>query len=1316
MSRWCALVALVLWSGCGAEPDETPSSPRGELIGRVEISEDVPTGDCRVLLEGTPLGAPCDPSGGFDIRGVPPGRWDLRVATGEATALPGKRLVAAANAGLVTDLGVVRLAKPGSVGGRVAGDSAGSIIALPAYGVVTAPNANGGYLLTGAPPGVHDLVMITRAGTVVRTPITIVSARTTTGVDFDAAMVTPVSAPIVGLAVRGDDVPGGDAGLTVELLDAATGAVVTSDRTAADGSFELTAGAGIYVVRARDGQTPATAILPSVVPQGSLALTLPVTLVVPVPGDLDRDGRPDASDPDIDNDGVPNAADKFPYDPAESADADSDGLGDRADLATMGTALDTQNPTPDTDGDTRFDFEDVCPKVADPMQRDSDGDRIGDLCDNCPNTPNPGQEDAVGDHIGDVCRLCSAPEDCPSDKICRFGRCVDCAANSQCGGEICDPQGACVPCTATAQCGGTRKCNTGLGLCQDCLVALDCASGQACVQGRCFSECTVDRDCGSGFCQGGACVLCRSNGDCPAMQWCDAGLCRPGCVTDASCGGVRVCDLPTRTCVLPCTATCPTGQSCDSGGICRQVCDLTFPCPGNQICTMGSCRPECTVNGDCTGGKVCQLGQCVASGLCNLDTDCPASQVCSGTGACVARTTAFDTAAGAYLCTQPCQCKLGEMCSAGHCVADGVPTRYVAAGGIGNGSSIAMATGTLTTALSSLAANDLVALRAGDSFDHNGPALVVNQTDIRLQGGYLECSPKRWVRDPALRATIRKTGDAELNLLRLPGTLLAPLRNLTLKGLTLTGYVPTDSELIDATFVPNLATDGLTLDLTGAGSNGAITGLRVTSSAGLQLSNIALPAHNTRSNLEVVRLEQSGGTVRGLSIGTVIDGWQVRGLVVVDPITPVNIDDTTTGTWTTGSSSSAIVIRNANRAPVRITGGRAQWTTGFVGTNDSSAAWAVVLVDTSRDVNVTGLVVDGTGFLDPFASWTRLNASAVHYISSTGVIDGVSVTVPLTPGYYYLRPFWITGPVGDVTLSNATVRGDGCDRNTPVFIEDVSSGVATITGGSFALTQTPASASTNTGLQIDDSRFLVTGASFHMPGQAQYSHGFLITNGIGRIERSRFQADADGAITGVARGGVFSGGTVELHQSWLQAGPAFTSAGLELRFAAQLRAVGNTLDGEGLAGRAGSTSAGVMCNQETAPLLFQNNLVRTGSAPTRYMVWDYGFNGGPCILPAAWDHNYFSLGALPRDANDDAMTVALGAPGVPDARGNIIGDTVTCADSAFAAPDFHIAAGSPCVNTGVLSTRSDGSSITMDLLGGARVLGSATDIGCHEKQ
>ena len=1317
MVKRCAWFALVVLAGCGAEPDETPSVARGELIGHVEISEDVPTADCRVLLEGTPLGAPCDQNGSFDIRGVPPGRWDLRVVSGPATSLPGKRLAAAANAGLVTDLGVVRLSKPGAVGGRVAGAPAGTIIALPAYGVVTAPNANGGYLLTGAPPGVHDLVMITPAGTLVRTPVTIVPARTTIGVDFDGAATTPVTAPIKGTALRGDDVPGGDGDLTVELVDAATGAIVTSDRTSADGAFELSASSGMYVVRARDGQNPATAILPSVVPQGSLSLRLPVPLVVPVAGDLDQDGDPDSADADIDNDGVANAADKFPFDPAESADADSDGLGDRADLATTGTGLDTQNPTPDTDNDGRFDFEDVCPTIADPAQRDADGDRVGDLCDNCPGTPNPGQEDSVGDKIGDVCRLCDAPEDCPADKICRFGRCVDCASSSQCNGKICDGQGACVACTANAQCGGTRKCNLPLGICQDCMVAQDCAAGQACLQGRCFAECTVDRDCGSGFCAGGACVSCRSNADCPLQEWCDTGLCRAGCVTDASCGGARVCEQSTRTCVLPCSATCPTGQTCDAANVCRQACDLSFPCPGNQICVSGSCRPECSVNGDCTGGKLCQLGQCVASGLCTLDTQCPASQVCSPTGACVARTTAFDAAAGAYLCSQACQCKLGETCSGGHCLADGVPTRFVAAGSMGNGLSLAAPTGSITTAMTGLGANDVVALRAGDSFEHSGLPLSIDQSGVRLQGGYVACSSSRWVRDGALRSRLHKADDAQPTLLTVPGTLLAPRTGVALKGLTLAGRVPSDGVLADITFAPNLAIDGLTLELQTPGGGAAMTGLLVTSSSGISLTGVSLPSFALEAALDVVRLRTSAGSVRDLALGNITDASSVRGLFIEDPVGAVDVEAPVIGSWTSRNSSSGILVRSSNRAPVRITGGRATWSTAATTGNSDSANWAVVRVEDSSNVTVSGLAVDGTGFIDPFAIAIQSSASAVRFTNSSGLIDRVAVTVPRIPSYSYSRPFWISGPQGDVMLSSATVTGDGTNTNQLVYVDGVTSGLTTISGGTFSLSQTPLTAADNQGLRIDGSRYLVTGVNVQLPGQADVVAGFWVTGSQGRIERSRFRADGDGDITATTLGGYVSDGAFQLYQSWLSAGTATTSEGLQLTGTLMARVIGNSLDAGGLAGRVGTTSAGVLCYSDAGTIFMQNNLIHGGAAPTHRMVWDYGADGGSCNSPASWDHNYFSFSApATRDPSDLASSLALGAPGVPDARGNIIGDAVGCFDPAFPAPDFHIAAGSPCVNRGVAATRADGSAITLDLLGGARVLGGSPDIGCHEKQ
>lgn len=107
----------------------------------------------------------------------------------------------------------------------------------------------------------------------------------------------------------------------------------------------------------------------------------------------DGDAVGDLCDPDDDNDAVADGLDAFPLDPAESADADRDGVGNN---------------------------RDNCPTVANANQMDSDSDKIGDTCDpidnrdpdadglnntgdNCPTVANPAQKDIDADGIGDAC-------------------------------------------------------------------------------------------------------------------------------------------------------------------------------------------------------------------------------------------------------------------------------------------------------------------------------------------------------------------------------------------------------------------------------------------------------------------------------------------------------------------------------------------------------------------------------------------------------------------------------------------------------------------------------------------------------------------------------------------------------------------------------------------------------------------------------------------------------------------------------------------------------------------------------------------------
>jgi outer membrane protein assembly factor BamB len=93
----------------------------------------------------------------------------------------------------------------------------------------------------------------------------------------------------------------------------------------------------------------------------------------PLPqADNDKDGIPDATDPDDDNDGVEDGADAFPFDASETVDTDLDGIGNNAD--------------PDDDNDGVLDVDDAYPldptKSSDESARvrnDVDGDGNSDI-------------------------------------------------------------------------------------------------------------------------------------------------------------------------------------------------------------------------------------------------------------------------------------------------------------------------------------------------------------------------------------------------------------------------------------------------------------------------------------------------------------------------------------------------------------------------------------------------------------------------------------------------------------------------------------------------------------------------------------------------------------------------------------------------------------------------------------------------------------------------------------------------------------------------------------------------------------------------
>jgi sugar lactone lactonase YvrE len=623
LNRVLSLALLLSAGGCGSDNTHDSPDPTGEIIGRIEIGPDLPIGSCRVLLEGTPLGARCDAGGQFDIKNVPRGRWDLRILS-DSTGfhLPARRVGVAANPGFVTDAGALRVSRPGSIGGHVragSGPMPFAIISVPLFGAVTTPNPNGGYLLDAVPPGVHDVVLTTDTGVQVHGNVTVTPERVTTGIDFDLSNLANPAVRLTGIARREGADMGGNGRLTVEVVELLDGHVVGTASTADDGSFAVSAQPGVYEVRAHDGASPLVATLPFLTVYGDGDEALPSALVIPRQGgDLDGDGKPDASDDDIDGDGVPNAGDRFPYDPNEWADTDGDGVGDNADLRSMGgPTIDHQVPTPDTDGDGVLDFEDNCPRIANPDQADTDRDGVGDACDNCPGVANPDQVDSVGDGIGDACRTCITGRACTPAQSCHLGR-LTCTVS----GALCADTGATLP--NGTPCGAGMVCNG--GNCGACIAgdscspltapchagAVSCDSGVATCEDRGF-EAADGTPCGSGqVCRAGACVACAAGGACMPAVPCHQGAlsCSTGvpvcndtgaAVTDGtSCGSGLYC-------LAGACSSCPDGQACMPANPCHRG---IFSCTsGNAVCVdSGTLAADGT---PCGGGLYCSGGTCV---------------------------------------------------------------------------------------------------------------------------------------------------------------------------------------------------------------------------------------------------------------------------------------------------------------------------------------------------------------------------------------------------------------------------------------------------------------------------------------------------------------------------------------------------------------------------------------------------------------------------------------------------------------------------------------------------------------------------------
>jgi sugar lactone lactonase YvrE len=630
IARWVAVAALML-SGCGGcgEPEDTAEIQLGEVIGRVEIEQDVPQPGCKIHVDGTPRAADCDQNGQFSIRQLDPGKWDLQIVANEQDSrIPARKITTAANGGFITDLGAIRIARPGKIGGHVVSPAGTqvpyAVISIPGFAVATAPDpTNRGYVLERVPAGVHDVVLTTADGDVVKTAVLVRPDELTKDVNFDLALLQQTSVNVRGAAAvsgRFDR-----SGIEVELVETVGGMLKTTVTTGDDGTFTLPATSGVYLVRAHLPGDELTATIPSVLVHGGRDVQLSSTLVIPAAGDIDGDGMDDAGDDDIDGDGVANGSDAFPLDANEALDSDGDGVGDNTDLDSNGDmTVDHAIPTPDSDGDGFLDFEDTCPARSNPDQLDTDGDGFGNLCDNCPGIANESQLDSDGDGLGDACETCIAGTPCTPANPCNVGL-TACGINGATCTDTLQPQ------PNGASCGMDQVCFA--GACAPCMNGDSCftSSAGACVvgvqscssgQGQCLPSAALLPDgtpCGTNqVCDSGVCVACSEGGACTyAPDECHRGQlsCDTGLPQTCEDSGLNSPDgTPCMGSMFCLSGTC---TACNQGSSCSPS---LSPCHRGTI-SCGNGTPVCTDTGTnapdgvpCVGaGMFCSSGACITS-------------------------------------------------------------------------------------------------------------------------------------------------------------------------------------------------------------------------------------------------------------------------------------------------------------------------------------------------------------------------------------------------------------------------------------------------------------------------------------------------------------------------------------------------------------------------------------------------------------------------------------------------------------------------------------------------------------------------------
>lgn len=391
-------------------------------------------------------------------------------------------------------------------------------------------------------------------------------------------------------------------------------------------------------------------------------------------GDVPAQEMPEAPDSSLDPGLADADAPSADLDAPPDAEAGTDPGADLPPAGDVPPGLDLPADADDVadldrpaDADALADL-DLPPDVDAPMELDAPGDPAPDPAADEGTAPDdPGTGPACGpddgcpdgllcDPAGEHCVECLAAGDCPKDKACAGGRCID---------PICVP--------LSRSCEGTRlvACSLDGGtwsLVQDCDDGDPCTVGDGCTGNRCNDttapDCADDDVCTVDQCQAGeGCVHLQADGlgcsdgnPCTLNDHCFAGKCVPAgwpscddgnpCTADACLQQVGCYHEPAA---LPCDdgSLCTTDDACVEG----RCVGTTDPCDDGDPCTIdgcdaatGTCRhdglPGCACTGDldCEDGEPCSDDRCVSERCVHLPAGlagcCEAGDACDDGDPC----------------------------------------------------------------------------------------------------------------------------------------------------------------------------------------------------------------------------------------------------------------------------------------------------------------------------------------------------------------------------------------------------------------------------------------------------------------------------------------------------------------------------------------------------------------------------------------------------------------------------------------------------------------------------------------------------------